>query len=64
MNVDPEMKQLLPVQFFFSHHKQFQSNLWHIFCAIVTACLIILLVTKLNAPVIDSSGKALKQPPK
>lgn len=45
MNVDPEMKQLLPVQFFLSHHKQFQSNLWHIFCAIVTACLIMLLVT-------------------
>lgn len=42
MNVDPEMKQL-------------ESNLRRLLCAIVTACLV-LLVTSLNTPV------RLKQP--
>lgn len=46
MNVDET--ELLPRSFcFFSHHKQFYS-LWHFFCAIVTACLIMFLVTKLT----------------
>lgn len=42
MNVDET--ELLPCSFFLSHHEQFYS-LWHFFCAIVIACLIMLLVT-------------------